>query len=352
MMRKKIAFIFGGFSPEYVVSLKSAAEVLSHLNRDRYEAVKIGITKEGKWYLYEGAEAHILRDDWHQDKAHLYPAMLLADRIHSGLMCFKNGKNMLIPLDGVFPVLHGQYGEDGTIQGLIRLSGLPLIGCGVLSSALCMDKYRAHLLVKTQGILVPQNILVKKNNVPGQGLLEGFSYPFFVKPLRAGSSLGISLVQKQADLFSALQKAFVYDDEALLEEKIEGKEVGCAILGNKVLQMGAVDEIELQKDFFDYDEKYGDRTTQIHVPAKIEAEMSQKIQETARKIYEILDCRGLSRVDLFLTPQNTLVFNEVNTLPGLTAHSRYPKMLENKGISFSQMVEMLIEQSLAIEPEA
>ncbi len=336
----KIAVIFGGKSSEYEVSLQSATSVLKHLDPKQYEIYPIGITQQGTWYYYTGDYASIEADTWQQDCRLLKELQLKLDLKTKGFIL---PDDTLLAIDVAFPVLHGKNGEDGTIQGLLELLQIPYVGCGILASALCMDKDRAHRLVQEAGIRSPQAITLKKSN---QNFQMDLVYPVFVKPVKAGSSLGISCVNEQATLNTAIELAFQYDDVVIIEEAIEGFEVGCAVMGYDELTVGRVDEIEIHQSFFDFQEKYHPESAKIHAPARLSAQLEKEIQETACRIYQILGCQGLARVDLFLTPQQTLVFNEVNTLPGFTANSRFPTMMKLAGIPFDVLLNQLIHSAL------
>ena len=251
-----------------------------------------------------------------------------------------------VHLDAAFPVLHGKNGEDGTVQGLLELAGIPVVGCGSLASAVCMDKETAHAVARDAGIPVPAFFSVRKGLYdPAQAAAEAekLGYPLFVKPSRAGSSFGVSRVEEPAQLAPAVEAAFRHDGEILLEEAIPGFEVGCAVLGNRELTVGAVDEVELSRGFFNYTEKYTLQTSAIHCPARIAPQKAAEIRETAKVLYRALGCRGFARVDLFLTPWGEIVFNEVNTIPGFTPHSRYPAMMRAAGIPFRELVSRLIQ---------
>ena len=343
----KIAVLFGGCSPEYGVSLQSATAVLRHMDREKYEPVMVGISQVGDWFLYTGPVGRIEDGSWNSEET-CARAALSPSRSRSALLVFEERTIRRISLDAAFPVLHGQNGEDGTVQGLFELAGIPLVGCGVLSSALCMDKDRAHKLVRTAGIDVPESFVTGRRDREALERAENIGYPLFVKPLRAGSSYGITKVLERGQLPAALELAFAYDDHVILEEAIPGFEVGCAVMGNETLTVGEPDEIDLQGDFFDYQEKYTLKTSAIHVPARITPAERRRIQENAKTVYRALDCRGFARVDQFLTPEGRLVFNEVNTIPGFTAHSRYPNMMKAAGLSFEQVISALIE--LAVRP--
>lgn len=324
---KIILILYGGCSSEYGVSLQSAQAVLEHLNPRRWQALPVHITRTGQWTC-EGL-----------------PCVLRLDRGHAALL-LADGRTLAF--DGAFPVLHGKNGEDGTVQGLLEMAGVPVIGCGTLSSALCMDKDRAHKLVQTAGIDVPKSFVARRAEGGILERAESIGYPLFVKPLRAGSSFGITKVREERALPAALETAFAYDEQVIVEACIPGFEVGCAVLGHDALTVGEPDEIELHGDFFNYTEKYTLKTSAIHVPARVTPEQRRQIQENAKIIYRALDCRGFARVDQFLTPEGRLVFNEVNTIPGFTAHSRYPNMMEAAGLSFEQVISTLME--LAVKP--
>ena len=251
-------------------------------------------------------------------------------------------------IDAVLPILHGRNGEDGTVQGIVQMAGIPLIGCDILSSALCMDKYRAHQLVEVNGIKTPHSVYLENTQayqIKKQDILS-LHLPIYIKPLKAGSSLGISRIESFNLLDEAVQYAFQYDDQVIIEEEIKGFEVGCAVMGIDDLFVGRIDEIELSHGFFDFKEKYSIQTSQIHMPARISRKLEEKIKETAQRIYKILGCRIFARVDMFLTPDNEIIFNEVNTIPGFTSHSRYPHMMQGVGIDFQELLTCLIEMGL------
>ncbi len=342
MIKKNIAVIFGGCSPEYEVSLASASAVISHMDQSLFQPVLIGITREGDWRYYPGDVSRIENDTWRDTGC--CPACLSPDRSCHELLVFREKEIERIPIDVAFPVLHGRNGEDGTVQGLCELAGIPLAGCGTLASALCMDKDRAHKLVSLAGIRVPASELILPDYRPEQveELAAKIGYPLFVKPVKAGSSYGITKLDTRDKLLEAVKTAFQFDDCVLLEEAIPGFEVGCAVLGNDELITGEPDEIELQDGFFDYTEKYNLITSKIHVPARISKEKASEIKEAGKKIYRALGCRGFARVDLFLKPDGELVFNEVNTIPGFTSHSRYPGMMKAAGISFAALISKVI----------
>ncbi len=348
--KKRIAVIFGGSSSEYEVSLQSASAVLEHFSKNKYEVIPVGITRKGDWYRYRGDYKHISDNTWFGDIQNLSAVMLSPNRCGGGFLECIKGEYIPFETDLVFPVLHGKNGEDGTLQGIFELMGLPVVGCGTLASALCMDKDRAHKLVKAAGVAVPRSVVFRRTDKEKaiRKITEELSYPVFVKPVRAGSSFGITKVFEQGELKTAVEKAFGYDDEVIAEETVDGFEVGCAVLGIDELTVGRVDEIELSNGFFDYTEKYTLKSSNIYMPARIDAETEKRLQETAKLIYRVLGCSGFARVDMFLTPAGEIVFNEVNTIPGFTAHSRYPNMMKGAGLSFADLLDRLI--GLYVEP--
>ncbi len=343
-MRKRIAVIFGGHSSEYEVSLQSAFSVLQNINENKFEVFPVGITREGEWYHYMGGLEQIRDNSWAEKKENLHSVAVSQSRPAPGFLVFDGDGCRRIPVDLVLPVLHGRNGEDGTLQGLFELAGIPVAGCGTLSSALCMDKDRAHKLVGLAGIAVPKAVAFRQADQEAacRKVKESLSCPLFVKPLRAGSSLGITRITKMQELFSAVEFAFTYDTEVIVEEEVDGSEVGCAILGDEVLTVGRVDEVALSGSFFDYTEKYTLQSSRIYMPARVERKTEERIQETAVAIYRTLGCSGFARVDMFYTSSGEIVFNEVNTIPGFTSHSRYPNMMKGIGLSFTEVLDKLL----------
>ena len=343
-MRKRIAVIFGGHSSEYEVSLQTAFSVLQNINENKFEVFPVGITREGEWYHYTGGLEQIRDNSWAEKKENLHSVAVSQSRPAPGFLVFDGDGCRRIPVDLVLPVLHGRNGEDGTLQGLFELAGIPVAGCGTLSSALCMDKDRAHKLVGLAGIAVPKAVAFRQADQEAacRKVKESLSCPLFVKPLRAGSSLGITRITKMQELFSAVEFAFTYDTEVIVEEEVDGSEVGCAILGDEVLTVGRVDEVALSGSFFDYTEKYTLQSSRIYMPARVERKTEERIQETAVAIYRTLGCSGFARVDMFYTSSGEIVFNEVNTIPGFTSHSRYPNMMKGIGLSFTEVLDKLL----------
>lgn len=343
-----VAIFFGGCSPEYSVSLESAHAVISHLDQSKYNPVLIGISHEGQWFHYTGEVRSIAEDRW-LDPSCCTPAAISPNRGERELLVLEGGGVRRIHLDAAFPVLHGRNGEDGTVQGVLELAGIPLVGCGVLASALCMDKDRAHRLAQAAGVTVPASCVLDRSAGAdaATACAERLGYPLFVKPVRAGSSYGITRVTEPGQLADAVALAFSHDDHVILEENIPGFEVGCAVMGNDKLTVGGPDEIELSGGFFDFTEKYTLKTSAIHVPARVPEETAEQLRETAKTVYRALDCQGFARVDLFLTPDGRIVFNEVNTIPGFTAHSRYPGMMRAAGMDLTAVISAVIELAVA-----
>lgn len=346
-MKKQLAVLFGGASSEYEVSLQSAAAVLEGIDHKKYEVLMVGITREGDWYRFFGPTAKVADGSW-AASGEKYKVALSPDRATHGLLEFQPDGFKAVRLDAAFPVLHGKNGEDGTVQGLLQLAGIPVVGCGMAASALCMDKVLSHTAVAAAGIPVAQ----KRVYSPGDDLeavmysAASIGFPLFVKPVRAGSSFGVSCVRTANELAGAVQEALQYDDRVLIEERIEGIEVGCSIIGEEDLLVGEVDEIEIAGDTFDFHEKYTLETSRIHLPARIADAEAQRVKETGKRIYRALGCSGFARVDMFYTPKGDIYFNEVNTIPGFTAHSRFPNMFAAAGLPFGQMVDKLIERAM------
>lgn len=338
--RLKIGIIFGGCSEEHPISVESAQEVASHLDLAKYEPFYVGVTTSGAWKLCDGPDA-----DWGEKSRSV---VLSPDRSVHGLLVLEQGRYETISLDVVLPVLHGRFGEDGAIQGLLELSGIPYAGCDVQSSALCMDKSLTYMVARAAGIATPRFWTVTANeNVD----LDELTYPVFVKPARSGSSFGVSKASRKDDLPSAVEAARQYDSKVLIEEAVVGIEVGCAILGNDLdLLVGAVDQIALSHGFFrihqeDEPERGSDNSTMI-VPADISEESRSFVQETAKAVYRVLGCHGLSRVDMFLKENGQVVLNEVNTLPGMTSYSRYPRMMAAAGLPLTEVIDRIVSLAL------
>ncbi|MFD2082794.1 D-alanine---(R)-lactate ligase [Actinopolymorpha cephalotaxi] len=341
MNRLRIGIIFGGASEEHPVSVKSAREVAKNLDPRKYEPFWIGITTGGAWKLCDGPD-----DGWENDRSR--PAMLSPDRSIHGLLVLKQGRCEAIRLDVVLPVLHGRQGEDGAMQGLLELSGIPYVGCDVQSSAVCMDKSLAYIVAASAGVATPNFWTVTPNEKPDPGQ---FTYPVFVKPARSGSSFGVGKVSCEEELSAAVETARQYDSKVLIEEAVAGSEVGCAVLGDDLeLVTGEPDRIALSHGFFRIHQESrpesGSENSTPVVPADISAESRRAVQETAKVIYRALGCRGLARVDMFLKDDGTVVLNEVNTFPGMTSYSRYPRMMAAAGLPLAEVIDRIVSLAL------
>jgi len=344
MRRLKVGVIFGGSGEEHSISVKSAREVAKHLDADKYEPFYIGITTRGAWRLCDGPDA-----DWENGTAR--PAVLSPDRSSPGLLVLEENppaRYMMVGLDLVLPVLHGRFGEDGAIQGLLELSGIPYAGCDIQSSAVCMDKSLAYIVAKSAGIATPNFWTV----TPDEDIdADRLTYPVFVKPARSGSSFGVTKVSRSEELPSAIQTARQYDPKVVIEEAVVGSEVGCAIHGNDLdLFAGEIDQIALSDGFFrihqERDPERGSDNATVIVPANISADARSLVQETAKAVYRALGCSGLARVDMFLTEDGQVVLNEVNTLPGMTSYSRYPRMMAAAGLTFADVIDRIVSLTL------
>ncbi|MGM9637070.1 MAG: D-alanine--D-serine ligase VanG [Eubacteriales bacterium] len=349
MKKTNVAVLFGGHSSEYSVSLESAYSVLCNLDRDKFNPIPIGITKEGDWYLYRGQLSCIKDGSW-VNSPDCVPVLVSPNRSAHRLLAIGESGVEYLAIDCVLPILHGKNGEDGTVQGVFELAGIPIAGCNTLSSALCMDKDRAHKLAEHAGIRVPKSVVI--DNLAKAGTVEEFArevgYPVFVKPVRAGSSIGVTKVTDPSMLKDALALALSQDREAETEEFIDGFEVSCAVLGKgspENLICGELAELELVKGFFDFTEKYTHNTCKVHIPARISPEKAEEIKELAKKVYGVLGCEIFARVDIFLRPNGELVFNEINTIPGFTELSLYPGMMKAVGISFTEVLTRILEMA-------
>lgn len=342
MNRPRLGLIFGGAGEEHPISVKSAREVAKHLDTEQYEPIWIAITQGGEWRLCDSPDA-----DWQGDEGR--PAVLSPDNSTRGLLVLEHGRYEVIGLDLVLPLLHGKGGEDGAIQGLLELSGIPYAGCDVQSSVLCMDKSLAYIVARSAGIATPTfwTLTQDEDIDPAQ-----LTYPVFVKPARSGSSFGVTKVSRSEALRDAIQTARQYDDKVVIEEAVVGSEIGCAIHGEDPnLFAGEVDQIALSDGFFRIHQErapeQGSDNATVIVPADIPEQTRTLVQETAKAIYRALGCSGLARVDMFLTEDGRVVLNEVNTLPGMTSYSRYPRMMAAAGLSFAEVIDRIVSSTLA-----
>ncbi|MBS4785930.1 MAG: D-alanine--D-alanine ligase [Clostridiales bacterium] len=353
MEKRTVGILFGGANSEHEVSLMSSTSVLNNIDRDRYDVVMVGITRDGRWLRYTGPVDSIIDSSWEQHPENC-PAFLSPDRSVHGLVTLRGDRAEITPLDAVFPVMHGRFAEDGSMQGLLDLAGIPCVGPGVCASAICMDKEYTHIVLDAAGVKTSDWFCVRKNSVPSLVELEvkiavklgGF--PVFVKPCNAGSSVGVSKVKNSDQLEEAMELAFRHDSKLLIEKAMVGKEVEVAVMGNDdPVASDHLGEIVPKLDFYDYNSKYYDDTADLYIPARITDEETQLIRETAVKAFRALGCRGLARVDFFLLPDGSCVLNEPNTLPGFTHISMYPKLFIDSGMTYPEIIDRLI--TLAIE---
>lgn len=345
-MKKVVCVLFGGKSSEYEVSLMSATSVIENLNKDMYEIIKIGISREGRWLRYYGPIEEILNDTWYLDSC---SEILINPYKGGGILEIKKEEIVNLKIDLIFPVLHGRYGEDGAVQGLLEIMDIPYIGCGHTSSAICMDKDYAHRLVEHSGIMVPQSRVLNRDLVKGDiiNFSERVGFPIYVKPANEGSSIGISKAYNIDELMKGIGEAFKFDEKVILEENIDGYEVACSIVGNEKLISGDLCELELPKGLFlDYDEKYREKNIKVHIPARIGNNLKDRIIDTAKNIYRTLGCRGLTRVDMFIDRDDRIIFNEVNTMPGFTTSSIFPKMFTGSKMTYSELLDKLIQDEI------
>lgn len=349
MSKKTVAVIFGGCSSEHEVSLKSAVTIIENINKDVYNTVLIGITKDGQW-LHVNSVEDIKTGAWTQGKQ---KAILSPDSNHKGILIVEGNKVELVPVDVAFPVLHGLNGEDGTIQGLFTLAKIPYVGCGVLASAVSMDKVYTKLVVDTLDIRQARYVKVVSSDLNEmdevvqrvEGTLE---YPVFIKPSNAGSSQGVSKADNRQQLIDGIQLAAKHDRKILVEETIIGREIECAVLGSNDVRASGVGEIVAAAAFYDYDAKYNNPESRTVISPELPAGVEAKVREAAVKIFKAVDGFGLSRVDFFVEKDtNEVIFNEINTLPGFTSISMYPMLWEAKGISKTQLIEKLIQSAFA-----
>lgn len=353
--KKTVLVLFGGVSSEHEISCLSAASVLSHMDIDKYEILKAGITKTGKWLLTESPEEMIRNGSWETDPG-CREVLLSLDTEQKGFYAKTGDGWQHIGVDVVFPVLHGRNGEDGTVQGLLQMAGIPCVGSDTASSAACMDKGMAKAMIsQAEAADQAKCCIIYRAGCDAAEAAEGadafFSgkYPLFVKPARAGSSVGITKVREKKGLAPALDTAFAEDSKVLVEEAIVGRELEVAVLGNEDPAVSKVGEIFTAGEFYDYEAKYDDIGSRTAVVTDLSDEMENEIRETALRIYRVLECRGLARVDFFLTDENRLVFNEINTMPGFTKISMYPALWEASGIRYPALIDELIRLAVGTD---
>jgi len=356
MPRPRIAVVFGGRSTEHAISCVSAGSVLAALDRDRYDVVAIGITPEGRWVLAPDDASRLTISGRQLPGVEGGAAVALpGDPTAGGLIPLEDGAAALGTVDVVFPVLHGPYGEDGTIQGLLEMAGIPYVGSGVLASAAAMDKAVARVLLSAAGIPVTPAVVVRRRQweaAPAAvtASARGLGLPVFVKPARGGSSIGISRVDDWDALPAAMADALHCDPKVLIEAAVVGREVECGILeGVDGLPAASLPgEIRLLPgyEFYDFEAKYLETATELDCPADLPAEVTERLQDMARRAFTTLDCSGLARVDFFVEADGDLILNEVNTMPGFTPSSMFPRMWAATGLDYPALVDRLLQTAL------
>ena len=352
MKKLSVCVLFGGMSPEHEVSLRSAEAVLNHMNPEKYNIFPVGITREGDWVLFGGTDySQLPTGQWLQEPRNRRAA--ISPVRGQGLLSFEGDCVVRERIDVVFPVLHGENGEDGAMQGLLQLAGIPYVGPHVSASAVSMDKTLTKLVADKAGVRQAAWHLVRRCDLDARldntldTLESRFAYPMFVKHSGTGSSVGVSKAADREALSQALVNAARYDDKVLVEEFIQGREVEVAVMGNASPMASVCGEIDSGADFYDYDAKYVTDTSTAYIPARIPEDVGELVREAAVKIYSAIGCQGMSRVDFFVTyGENEVVFNEINTLPGFTSISMYPKLFEASGIPYGELIDELLRLAM------
>ena len=349
MKKLSVCVLFGGMSPEHEVSLRSAESVLNNIDHNKYNVFPLGITKEGDWIIYGGKDySELPSGAWLHNPANCRGT--ISPVRGQGLLRFEGDCVVRERIDVVFPVMHGENCEDGAMQGLMQLAGIPYVGPHVAASAVSMDKTLTKLVVDHAGVPQAAWHLVRRFEVENhmdhviETLEKKFTYPMFVKPAGTGSSVGVSKAADRTALDKALHAAAAFDDKVLVEEFIHGREIEVAVMGNDNPVASVCGEIDSGAEFYDYEAKYVTDTSTAYVPARIPEDVEEQVRELAVKVYSAIGCQGLSRVDFFVTYEdNRIVFNEINTLPGFTSISMYPKLFAASGIPYSQLIDELLD---------
>ena len=349
-MKLSLMILFGGESNEYEVSLRSAAAVIKNADKEKYDVIKMGITKDGEWFIYNGPVEKIANGEWVSDVKNTVHIAILPKGKQSSIICLDGSMKQIKP-DVIFPVLHGQNSEDGKLQGILELLHIPYVGCSCFSSALCMDKSATKKILKGYDIPMAKWVDISKSDI-NEALYEKLEnelgYPMFIKPSNSGSSVGASKATTRKELALALSLAASVDNKILAEEYIDAREIETAVLDALIeTTVSMTGEIEPCSQFYDYDTKYNSNAANFYIPARISSSSEEKIRSYALKIFRALDCKGLARVDFFVTRDDErIVFNEINTLPGFTSISMYPKLMERSGISFSHLIDELVSAAM------
>lgn len=352
MAKMRVAIVFGGMSGEHEISCISGAAIADNIDTDKYEVFKLGITKKGRWLLYPGGTDKMRDGSW-DTFPDCVPAFISPDATTRGMVLSHDGSFDVVKLDMVFPALHGKFGEDGTVQGLFELAGLPYVGCGVLASALCLDKQFANQIFDFRGIPHTPWMCVEKEDLSDiDGVLfrlrGKMDFPIFAKPAGGGSSLGVTKAHNEAELRTAIQTALAHDSKVLLEQGVEGQEVECAVIGNADPCSTLPGEIVSCKEIYDYEAKYqSGNASRLILPAALPKEKLEEVRQMALRAYAALGCTGLARADFFVERgTGRVLISELNTMPGFTTISMYPKLMEKDGISFTTLIDRLIGYAL------
>ncbi|HFK5793090.1 TPA: D-alanine--D-alanine ligase [Enterobacter asburiae] len=355
MAKQRVGIVFGGKSTEHEVSLQSAKNIVDAIDKSRFDVVLLGIDKQGQWHVNDASQ-YLLNA---HDPAHiaLNPSevsVATVPGVVKGQLIDAGNAQALAQIDVVFPIVHGTLGEDGSLQGMLRMANLPFVGSDVLGSAACMDKDVTKRLLRDAGLNIAPFVTLTRANRDKHSFAQisgELGLPLFVKPANQGSSVGVSKVTSEAEFTQAVRLAFEFDHKVVVEQGIKGREIECAVLGNDFPQASTCGEVVLNSDFYSYDTKYiDDKGAQVVVPADIDPAINDKIRAIAIRAYQALGCCGMARVDVFLTPDNEVVINEINTLPGFTNISMYPKLWQASGLSYPELITRLIE--LALERHA
>jgi len=348
-MKKRVGILFGGKSAEHEISLLSAKNVYEAIDRTQFEPVLVGIDKSGRWFLNDASHFLLNADDPSAISLNTEGSLVALQPEKHGLISAESKGNASVDLDAVFPILHGPFGEDGTIQGFLKLGDIPFVGPGVLGSAVGMDKDAMKRLLRDAQIPIGKFITLKSHEkIPPFAEVEtALGNPVFIKPVNMGSSVGISKVRNEGEYALAVKDAFLYDRKIIIEEFINGREIECAVLGNEEPVASVPGEIIPTHEFYSYDAKYLDENgAALQIPAKLNEETKKRIQELAVKVFQTLCCEGLSRVDFFLKKNGEIIVNEINTMPGFTKVSMYPKLWEASGITYTELITRLIELAI------
>ncbi len=359
MNKPTVLCLFGGKSSEYEVSLKSAYSILTNIDRQKYDVLTLGITKTGDWLLYTGDIEKIPGGSWCEDSADTKKAFLSASPNDKAIYVLKDNGSAVekVHIDVIFPVMHGSNAEDGTLQGLLELSGIAYVGCGCAASAIGMDKAYTKLILNNYGIpqakceIINEFRFLKDKDGVITACEEIGPYPLFVKPANAGSSVGASKASSREELIVAIGSALLHDTKVIVEEYISGKEIEVAVMGNGnnkgAYKISACGQINPGAEFYDYDAKYSESSTSsTKIPADIKKETADKVRQYAGQICAALGVCGLSRVDFFVTADEKIIFNEINTLPGFTTISMYPKLMMDTGMTYTEIIDSLIYLAL------